>query len=193
MAIISQPSASSAIVTNTTTVTKTPYTISFTYTRVLTTTSTATLHATTTVTSYSACATSNLLSQTTNNKRINGVSLPLNTAGEEKTRLEEIKTQSAALCCESCVSRGKDCLWSVWQAEGRESGSCFLTLLAESAQQKKSYRIRDGEEGEDAEEQEKQQQCQSQNKGNAVFGYSGGNGEVRYVVSNGLCGVLSEA
>lgn len=81
-------------------------------------------------------------------------------------------------------------MWSVWQAEGRESGSCFLTLLAESAQQKKSYRIRDGE---DAEEQEKQQQCQSQNKGNAVFGYDGENGEVRYVVSNGLCGVLSEA
>ncbi|KAI4737143.1 hypothetical protein E4T50_12369 [Aureobasidium sp. EXF-12298] len=88
MALISQPSASSAIVTNTTTVTKTPYTISFTYTRVLTTTSTATLHATTTVTSYSACFTSNLLSQTTNNKRINGVSLPLDTS-DEGTILEE--------------------------------------------------------------------------------------------------------
>lgn len=184
MAAISQTS-SAVIVTNTTTVTKTPYTISFTYTRTITSTSTQTLHATTTVTSYAACATSNLLSQTTNNKRINGVSIPLDTL-DEGTRLEETETKTAAQCCEHCISRGKECLWSVWQAEGRETGSCFLTLLAAQQQGIRDVQGRGGET------EEKEQQCPTQ-QGKAAFGYSGGNGEVRYVVSNGLCGSLSEA
>lgn len=198
MALISPlPLASpTSTVTNTTTVTKTPYTISFTWTRTITTTTTATLHATTTLTSYSACATSNLLSQTSNNKRINGVSFAFSPSGEpqlQTTRLESLCTETAALCCETCISRGKECLWSVWQAEGQASGSCYLTLLAAREQSKDVQQARRETEAEvEAEKEQQTQQCPTQSQ-KAIFGYSGRNGEVRYVVSNGLCGFLSEA
>lgn len=206
-----------SISTNRTTITKTPYTISFTYTRTVTTTCTQTLHATTTLTSYAACATANLISNTFDNKLINGVSglLPFSSvlgsgSGNEgnadagkgvstqaQTRLESLQTLTPSLCCESCITLGDSCLWSIWQAEGKEKGSCYLFLLAKSPGKSDVDGDQEGKEGEDeeteGEEAEAEQQCKSQNQAKALFGYRGGNGEVRYVVSNGLCGMLSEA
>ncbi|KAI4725596.1 hypothetical protein E4T49_06696 [Aureobasidium sp. EXF-10728] len=154
-----------SIITNTTTVTKTPYTISFTWTKTDLTTITVTRHATTTVTSHAACATANLLSQTSNNKRINGVT---EVSGQQ---LEVSQTATAAECCELCMQPSKNCFWSIWEAVGTSrKGKCHLVLQAEGTQQGV---------------------CQNQ-IARATFGYSGRNGEVGYVVSNGLCGALSE-
>ncbi|KAI4717766.1 hypothetical protein E4T48_06050 [Aureobasidium sp. EXF-10727] len=157
--------ATAPIITNTTSVTKTPYTISFTWTKTDLATITITRHATTTVTSHAACATANLLSQTSNNKRINGVTEVYS------QQLEVSQTTTAAECCEMCMQRSENCLWSIWEAAGTgRKGKCHLVLQAEGTQQGV---------------------CQNQTA-HATFGYSGRNGEVGYVVSNGLCGALSE-
>jgi hypothetical protein len=171
----SPPQKDQTIITNTTTVTKTPYTISFTYTATSTTTSTKTLHATTTITSHAACASANLLGQTSGMLRVNGVSF----SGDKG--VEEVETSTASGCCEKCMQK-RGCLWSIWEASGEKKGSCYLAVLDFSHQGAKGLEQRVGEEG----------VCNKQeNKGS--FGYSSANGEVGYVVSNGLCGMLLEA
>ena len=205
------PSLPPSIATNKTTITKTPYTISFTYTRTVTTTCTQTLHATTTLTSYSACLPTNLLSQTFDNRLINAISVsvagvlaPGDSSGEGEgkrkadTMLESLQTLTPALCCETCIKKGSSCLWSIWQAEGKEKGSCYLFLVSSAnTPQQDGIDEKEGQEGKEEKGQEEgtdgEQQCTSQNQAKALFGYRGGNGEIRYVVSNGLCGMLSEA
>jgi hypothetical protein len=190
------------IVTNTTTVTKTPYTISFTWTATTTTTTTKTLHATTTITSYAACASANLLGQTSRMLRINGVAFADTSLGggneggvEDKEGVEEVETSTASGCCEECMQK-RGCLWSIYQASGEKKGSCYLILLSSKHQGEKGKgnKQRGEKEVVDAIETEVAEAgvCTTQeNKG--TFGYSSGNGEVGYVVSNGLCGMLLEA
>jgi hypothetical protein len=186
------------ITTNTTTITKTPYTITFTWTSTSTSTSTQTLHATTTITSYSACASGNLLSQTFGNQRINGVSFfdeeGEGSMGEEGkgASVEEVETSTASGCCEKCVQR-QGCLWSIHEASGERQGSCYLTLLID-----KDTEVKEKKEGvkrtvEEREVEKKQAGICSTQQQRGTFGYTAANGEVRYVVSNGLCGLLSEA
>jgi hypothetical protein len=198
------------ITTTTTTVTKTPYTISFTYTATTTTTSTATLHATTTITSLAACASANLLGQTSGMLRVNGVSIFGDGGvegvedGVESARVEETKTRTAALCCEACM-KSQGCLWSIYEASGEKKGSCYLALLGSNHQGEKPNGDKQAAEAKDkqqrggkevAEQGETEDNeagvCTKQEK-KGIIGYSGGIGEVRYVVSNGLCGMLWEA
>ena len=188
------------IITNTTRVTKTPYTISFTWTVTTTSTSTQTLHATTTLTSYLACATSNQLSQTSDNKRINGISL----LEANEMDIQSLQTETASGCCEQCMLT-KNCMWSIWEASGAEKETCHLFLFLsaideQTAVEDKKKEIDDiqrerreeeaaaGEEGKERETET----CKRQEK-QARFGYTPSGGEVRYVVSNGLCGMLVEA
>ncbi|KEQ68935.1 hypothetical protein M436DRAFT_57094 [Aureobasidium namibiae CBS 147.97] len=168
------------IVTNTNTVTKTPYTITFTWTATATSTLTQTLHATTTVTSHAACATGNLLGQTSNNRRINGVSLPEGLSAEIVS-VESMRKVTAALCCEECISRQR-CLWSVWEASGQHLGSCYLVLVNDNAPAISAGGKKQKEAGGKTTQEQK-----------GTFGYNALNGEVRYVISNGLCGVLLES
>lgn len=110
--------------------------------------------------------------------------------------MQVLQTENPEICCEHCIKR-EGCLWSIWQAEGREKGSCYLTLLSNTSSQQKKRDNDDkqgtGEAGEAEQDAGKAEaQCPPQ-QAKAIFGYSGGNGEVRYVVSNGLCGVLTEA
>jgi hypothetical protein len=182
---------------NTTTVTKTPYTISFTWTATSTSTTTKTLHATTTITSYAACASGNLLSQTSNNQRINGVSFGDDEQGEGGmvTKMESVETDTAALCCETCIQM-QNCLWSIYEASGERQGSCYLFILNSSAQKAKiedKAKI-EGKKagGKDVREEKQAETCSTQQQ-KGTFGYTARNGEVRYVVSNGPCGLLLEA
>jgi hypothetical protein len=189
------------ITITTTTLTKTPYTISFTYTATTTTTSTATLHATTTITSFAACASANLLGQTSGMLRVNGVSFSDDEGGVEGkdgvedarvegARVEQVETETAALCCETCIQK-QGCLWSIYEASGEKKGSCYLVLSSSGHQgaKDKNMEQKGGKEVVDA---TKTGICTKQEK-RGTFGYSGGNGEVGYVVSNGLCGMLLEA
>jgi hypothetical protein len=164
-------------------VTKTPYTISFTWTATTTTTTTKTLHATTTITSYAACASGNFLGQTSGMLRINGVAFAGTSFGGGEG-VEEVETSTAALCCESCMQK-QGCLWSIYQASGEKKGSCYLVL----SQKKTGDKKQGGEAAVDATEAGV---CTKQAQ-KGIFGYSSGNGEVGYVVSNGLCGMLLEA
>jgi hypothetical protein len=174
----SPPQKDRTIITNTTIVTKTPYTISFTWTATTTTTSTATIHATTTITSHAACASANLLGQTSGMLRVNGVSF----SGDKG--VEEVETSTASGCCERCMQR-QGCLWSIWEVSGEKKGSCYLVLTQKNTVGKK-------QRGEAALDATEAGVCTTQeNKG--TFGYSSGNGEVGYMVSNGLCGMLLEA
>lgn len=184
------------VATNTTTITKTPYTITFTWTSTATATLTQTLHATTTITSFAACATGNLMGQTSGNRRINGVSLPHvgadagalpeGAAGAGDIRLEERKTQTPGLCCEACMQK-QACLWSIWEASGQHLGSCYLSLLVNNKQANSEAQ----KQARDTTQDKQPSVCRKQEQ-TGTFGYSGRNGEVRYVVSNGLCGILSE-
>jgi hypothetical protein len=180
------------VVTNTTTtVTKMPYTISFTHTATNTKTVTRTLHATTTITSHAACASGNLLGQTRKTQRINGVAgLDIEGSeggGVEGVGMESMDTNTASACCEYCIQR-QGCLWSVYEAEGESKGSCYLVLLDD-----KQSKIKGMKKREEKEKKEKEAGTCSKQEQKGIFGYSGANGEVRYVVSNGLCGMLSEA
>jgi len=108
--------------------------------------------------------------------------------------MEAMRTETAGLCCEECVTR-QGCLWSIWEASGRYLGSCYLVLLNDNNIPRISADEKKKEAGEkktvDREETEAGV-CRSQEQ-RGTFGYNGKNGEVRYVISNGLCGVLSEA
>jgi hypothetical protein len=185
------------ITTNITTITKTPYTISFTWTSTSTSTTTKTLHATTTITSYAACASGNLLSQTSNNQRINGVSFGDDEQGEGgmATKMESVETDTAALCCETCIQM-QNCLWSIYEASGERQGSCYLVLANSSAQKSKieDKAKTEGKKagGKDVREEKQAETCSTQQQ-KGTFGYTARNGEVRYVVSNGPCGLLLEA
>jgi hypothetical protein len=180
---------SRGVITNTTTtVTKTPYTISFTHTATNTKTVTRTLHATTTITSYAACATANLLGQTRMTQRINGVSFP----DDDGLEMESVDTKTPTQCCESCI-RTQHCLWSIYEAEGgEEKGSCYLFFPSSSFSSNHKNENDDKKSGEKKEEKEKEVGVCSKQDYKARFGYSGVNGEVRYLVSNGLCGMLLE-
>jgi hypothetical protein len=113
--------------------------------------------------------------------RVNGVSFPeslLEGKEEGKGDVEEVETSTASGCCETCMQR-QGCLWSIWEASGEKKGSCYLAVLDFSHQGAKGLEQRVEEDG----------VCTKQEiKGS--FGYSSGNGEVGYVVSNGLCGML---
>ena len=106
--------------------------------------------------------------------------------------MESMRTETAGLCCEECVTR-QECLWSIWEASGEYLGSCYLVLINDnnniptiSADEKK-----DAEEKKTVDREETEAGvCRSQEQ-RGTFGYNGKNGEVRYVISNGLCGVLS--
>lgn len=158
----SLPTGPNGIATNLKTVTSTPYTITFTYTATSTQTTTSTRHATSTVTRHAACATANILAQTSRTQRINGITSP-----SFPHQLQKTQTKDPSQCCETCMQT-QTCAWSIWEAEGPEAGACYLVLtLGEGV-------------------------CDVQRETGA-YGFSGGNGEVRYVASNGLCGVLGEA
>lgn len=112
--------------------------------------------------------------------------------------MESLETQTAALCCEQCIKR-KGCLWSIWEASGEKKGACYLSLLfnntlANDSEGKKSTDSEAQKEakGEEGVAMEKQASVCDRQEQEATFGFSGKNGEVRYVVSNGLCGVLVE-
>jgi len=113
-----------------------------------------------------------------------------------------MRTETAGLCCEECVLRQQGCLWSIWEASGQHLGSCYLVLFsndntpkADNEQHKEGREKKtvDGKEEEEEVQQAKQKTsvCTKQEQ-KATFGYNGKNGEVRYVISNGLCGLLSE-
>ncbi|KER00902.1 hypothetical protein AUEXF2481DRAFT_25180 [Aureobasidium subglaciale EXF-2481] len=169
------PTGPNGLATNLTTITKTPYTITFTHTEYKSSILTLTRHATTTLTSHSACATPHLLSQNSRNLRVNGFS------ALEGGGLEKVQTEGAGECCEICMQR-EGCGWGVWEAEGREKGACYLILVDIEGVEKDM----EGKEGEREGSWGKQDV-------QGYFGYKTGNGEVRYVVSNGLCGRLLEA
>ncbi|THZ34672.1 hypothetical protein D6C87_10296, partial [Aureobasidium pullulans] len=95
------PTGANGIATSLAHTTTTPYTITFTFTATSTSTTTLTRHATTTITSHSACATSNLLSQTSKNRRINGVSML------DGGRVEEVEVKTAGECFDLAVARIK--------------------------------------------------------------------------------------
>jgi hypothetical protein len=174
------------VITNTTTtVTKTPYTISFTHTATNTVTSTRTLHATTTITSYAACASGNLLGQTRNTQRINGVA---GLSDDNGVEMESGETTTASKCCESCIQQ-QHCLWSIYEAEGEKRGTCYLFFTSDKNEKQREGKDKTGDETVHATEAGT---CGKQEQ-KGIFGYSGANGEVRYVVSNGLCGMLVEA
>jgi hypothetical protein len=168
----------------TTTVTKTPYTISFTHTATNTKTVTRTLHATTTITSYAACASGNLLGQTRNTQRINGVA----GLSDGDVVMESEETTTASGCCESCIQK-QHCLWSIYEAEGEKRGTCYLFFTSDKNEKQREGKDKTGDETVHATEAGT---CGKQEQ-KGIFGYSGANGEVRYVVSNGLCGMLVEA
>jgi hypothetical protein len=173
------------VVTNTTTtITKTPYTISFTHTATNTKTVTRTLHATTTLTSYAACASPNLLGQTRKTQRINGVS----GLDDDGVVMESMDTKTPSQCCEECINR-QGCLWSIYEAEGEKRGTCYLFLSNDASNERGNIEEKRQEK---EEKQKKAGTCKKQEK-RGTFGYSSANGEVRYVVSNGLCGMLIEA
>lgn len=88
-------------------------------------------------------------------------------------RVEEVEVKTAGECCEQCMGRG-GCVWGVWEASGGKVGACYVVL-------------KDGGVNGDG-----QGVCERQD-GKGFYGYRGGNGEVRYVVSNGVCGMLQEA
>jgi hypothetical protein len=183
------------VTTNTTTtVTKTPYTISFTHTATNTKTVTRTLHATTTIASYSACASGNLLGQTRNTQRINGVA---GLDDGDGVVMESMEMTTASGCCESCVKK-QGCLWSIYEAEGEKKGTCYSFFTSDS-HHKKGQNEKQGE-GKDKKQRAGNEKMDDKEVGicskqgqKGSFGYSGANGEVRYVVSNGLCGMLIEA
>jgi len=96
-------------------------------------------------------------------------------------------------------------MWSIWEASGAEKETCHLFLFLsaideQTAVEDKKKEIDDiqrerreeeaaaGEEGKERETET----CKRQEK-QARFGYTPSGGEVRYVVSNGLCGMLVEA
>jgi hypothetical protein len=201
--VLPLPQTLTEITTNTTTITKTPYTISFTWTSTSTSTSTQILHATTTITSYAACASGNLLSQTSNNQRINGVSF-FDEEGEgsmagRDVQVEEVETSTASRCCEECIQH-QYCLWSIYEASGERQGSCYLTLLNTTDLDTKrgkeggtvNQKDEQGKGTAEAMEEKQAETCSTQQQ-KGTFGYTPANGEVRYVVSNGLCGLLIEA
>jgi hypothetical protein len=110
--------------------------------------------------------------------RVNGVSF----SGDKG--VEEVETSTASGCCERCMQR-QGCLWSIWEVSGEKKGSCYLVLTQKNTVGKK-------QRGEAALDATEAGVCTTQeNKG--TFGYSSGNGEVGYMVSNGLCGMLLEA
>lgn len=108
------------------------------------------------------------------------------------TILQSTQTATAALCCEECI-QAPGCLWSIWEASGQYLGSCYLALLADN--NNNNNKDANGEEhkqARDAAEDKESGVCRKQEQ-KGIFGYSGKNGEVRYVVSNGLCGLLVQA
>mgnify|MGYP001187537362 FL=1 len=91
-------------------------------------------------------------------------------------RVEEVEVKTAGECCERCM-RTEGCVWGVWEASGGKVGACYLVL-------KKNNGVK---------ENEKEQGVCDRQEQKGFYGYRGGNGEVRYVVSNGVCGMLQEA
>lgn len=103
-----------------------------------------------------------------------------------------MQTDTAGLCCEECVLKEK-CLWSIWEASGQHLGSCYLVLSSNDTPKTLVDEKRDAQEKKTVDgEGTETGVCQKQQQ-KGTFGYNGKNGEVRYVISNGLCGVLSEA
>ena len=149
-----------------------------------------------------------MLSQTFGNQRINGVSGVSfgedggeGSMGEEGkgVSVEEVETSTASGCCEKCVQR-KACLWSIYEASGERQGSCYLTLLNTTDLDTKrgkeggtvNQKDEQGKGTAEAMEEKQAETCSTQQQ-KGTFGYTPANGEVRYVVSNGLCGLLIEA
>jgi hypothetical protein len=113
--------------------------------------------------------------------RINGVAFAGTSFGGGGEGVMEVETSTPSGCCEKCMQR-QGCLWSIWEASGEKKGSCYLVLSQKKIVGKKQRR----EAAVDAAEAGI---CTKQeNKG--TFGYSSANGEIGYVVSNGLCGML---
>lgn len=103
--------------------------------------------------------------------------------------MQSTQMQTAGKCCEECL-KTLGCLWGIWEASGENKGSCYLTLLVNNNDKQAN-----GEERKEEAEEEGENEaevCTKQDK-KGTFGYSGKNGEVRYVISNGLCGMLVEA
>lgn len=117
---------------------------------------------------------------------------PESSEGKGDVIMESTNTETAALCCEKCIQH-QHCLWSIYEASGSLHPTCYLVLLnndtnANTEGKKKGETA----ENKDTAEEKQAGSCSTQQQKGA-FGYSAGNGEVRYVVSNGLCGLLIEA
>jgi hypothetical protein len=113
--------------------------------------------------------------------RVNGVAFAGTSFGGGEG-VEEVETETAALCCETCMQK-QGCLWSIYQASGEKKGSCYLVLSQKNTVGKKQREEKEATETGFCTKQEQK----------GMFGYSSGNGEIGYVVSNGLCGMLLEA